>query len=382
VGLAQTFDRKPGPDVEPGRMHPNLEVVMRPPEVFVRELSPAEAQKLKRASTGAKHRSKRIRAMILLASATEMSAPEIARLYMTDESHVRKVIHEFNERGFSSLDPDYRGGRPSKTTPAERDAVVALARTRPDHQGVAATRWSIPKLSAHLDKSGLAVLSETALRHLLDDAGLSFQRTRSWKWSPDPDFRAKAERVLTLYREPPTDGPVVCFDEMGPIQLIPHQGSGWAPVGRPERLRATYKRPHGVRYFFGALDVHADRLFGRLRERKTALDVLGFLKTVRMRYPSKRRIHLVMDNLSTHWTTDIRAWAAGSNVELVPTPTYASYLNRIECHFAATSEFVVKGADYPDWPALQKALADYIGLRNGSRRDARIDLIERRKRVA
>jgi len=363
-------------------MHPNLEVAMRPPEVFVRELAPAEAQKLKRASTAAKHRSKRIRAMILLASATEMSAPEIARLYITDETHVRKVIHEFNERGFPSLDPDYRGGRPKSTTPAERDRIVAVARTRPDHQGVALTRWSIPKLSAHLEQAGLAGLSESALRQLLDEAGLSFQRTRSWKWSPDPDFREKAERVLSLYREPPTDGPVVCFDEMGPIQLIPHQGSGWAPAGRPERLRATYKRPHGVRYFFGALDVHADRLFGRLRERKAALDVLGFLQTVRMRYPARRRIYLVMDNLSTHWTKDIRAWAAESNVELVPTPTYASYLNRIECHFAATSEFVVKNADYPDWPALQKALADYIGLRNGARRNARIDLIERRTRVA
>lgn len=355
---------------------------MRPPEVFVRELLPAEAQRLKRASTGAKHRSKRIRAMVLLASATEMSAPEIARLYMTDESHVRKVIHEFNERGFPSLDPDYRGGRPSKTTPAERDRIVAVARTRPDHQGVALTRWSIPKLCAHLDKAGLAVLSETALRHLLDGAGLSFQRTRSWKWSPDPDFCAKAERVLALYREPPRDGPVVCFDEMGPIQLIPHQGSGWAPVRRPERLRATYKRPHGVRYLFGALDVHDDRLLGRLRERKAAVDVLGFLQTVRMRYPRRQRIYLVMDNLSTHWTTDIRGWANESNVELVPTPTYASYLNRIECHFAAVSEFVVKNADYPDWPTLQKAMADYICLRNGSRRDARIDLIERRKRVA
>lgn len=101
-----------------------------------------------------------------------------------------------------------------------------------------------------------------------------------------------------------------------------------------------------------------------------------------MPYPLRKRIYLVMDNLSTHWTKDIRTWAAQSNVELVPTPTYASYLNRIECHFAAVSEFVVKGADYPDWPTLQKAMADYIRLRNGSRRDARIDLIERRKRVA
>jgi transposase len=363
-------------------MYPKLEVVMRPAGVFVRELAPEEGNRLKSISRRAKYQSKRQRAHILLASATLMDAPQIARLFRTDESHVRRVIHEFNERGFPSLDPDYRGGRPTKTTPAERDRVIAVARTRPDRQGVALTRWSVPKLRAHLVKSGVADLSETALRRLLEQAGLSFQRTRSWKWSPDPDFTAKAERVLSLYRSPPSDGPVVCFDEIGPIQLIPHHGTGWAEVGRPERLRATYKRPHGVRYFFGALDVHADHLFGRLRERKSALDVLGFLKTVRMRYPPRQRIYLVMDNLSTHWTADIRTWAHESNVEFVPTPTYASFLNRIESNFAAVSDFVVKNADYPDWPTLQKALADYTRLRNGSRRTARIDLIERRTRVA
>jgi transposase len=363
-------------------MHPNPEVRMRPPEVFVRELSPEEGNRLKSISRRAKYQSRRQRAHILLASATLMSAPQIAALFRTDESHVRKVIHEFNERGFPSLDPDYRGGRPKQVTPAVRDRIVAVARTRPDHQGVPLTRWSIAKLGSHLAEAGVAGLSQSALRELLDEAGLSFQRTRSWKWSPDPDFQAKAERVLGLYREAPLDGPVVCFDEMGPIQLIPHHGAGWAPRGRPERLRATYKRPHGVRYFFGALDVHADRLFGRLRERKAARDVLGFLRTVRMRYRPSERIYLVMDNISTHWTKDVRAWAEASNVELVPTPTYASYLNRIESHFAAVSEFVVKNADHPDWSTLQKALADYIQSRNGARRDARIDLIERRTRVA
>ena len=42
---------------------------------------------------------------------------------------------------------------------------------------------------------------------------------------------------------------------MGPIQLIPHHGSGWAPAKRPERLRATYSKRDGVRYLFGAYDV-------------------------------------------------------------------------------------------------------------------------------
>jgi transposase len=362
-------------------MSPTVEVEMRPPEVFARELSLEEGRRLRSISKRAKYQSKRQRAMIVLCSANLMSAPEIAALLQTDESYVRKVIHAFNEEGFGSLDPDYRGGRPPKTTPAERDRIVAVARTRPDHQGVPLTRWSLPKLRDQLATMGVDVSAET-LRQILCAAGLCHQRTRSWKWSPDPDFTAKAERVLALYREPPADGPVVCFDEMGPIQLIPHQGSGWAPARRPERLRATYKRLGGTRYLYGALDVHDDRLFGRLRPRKGAEEVVRFLTTIRMRYDPRLRIYVVMDNLSCHWTPKVRQWAELSNVELVPTPTYASYLNRIECHFWALQEFVIKNADYESWDHLQLAMARHISYRNGPHRNRRLAELERRRRVA
>jgi transposase len=296
---------------------------------------------------------------------------------------VRKVIHEFNERGFESLRPRYRGGRPRKTTPEQRDRIVAVARARPDLQGVPLTRWSLGRLRDHLIELGVVeAISIEGLRQTLRQAGLSHQRTRSWKWSPDPDFKAKAERILSLYRDPPTDGPVVCFDEMGPIQLKPQAGSSWAPEGRPERLRATFTRPHGVRYLFGALDVHRDWLTGRLRERKNAREVLGFLHTIRMRYPARQRIHLIMDNLSTHWTADIRDWAHDSNIELVPTPTYASFLNRIEAHFGGIAEFVIKNSDYPDWDTLALAMARHISYRNGPHRDQRLARAERRHLIA
>jgi transposase len=361
-------------------MSPTSEVTMRPPEVCVRQLTAEEANRLKSISRRAKYQAKRQRAMILLASATGMSAPEIARLVRTDESHVRKVIHAFNEEGFSSLDPDYRGGRPRKTTPERRDRVVSIARARPDTQGVPMTRWSLTKLRDYLAEMGVDVSAET-LRGILHDAGLSHQRTRSWKWSPDPDFTAKAERVLSLYREPPADGPVVCFDEMGPIQLVPHQGSGWAPEKLPGRLRATFNRKGGTRYLYGAYDVHDDRLIGRLRPRKGELEVVRFLTTIRMRYDPRRRLYVVMDNLSCHWTPKVREWAAKSNVELVPTPTYASYLNRIECHFWAIQEFVVKIADHQSWDDFALAMARHISYRNGPHRHRRLAELERRRRV-
>jgi len=362
-------------------MVPTEEVAVRPPEVFVRELSPEEGARLKSISKRAKYQSKRQRAMIVLASSTGMSAPQIAALVRSDDSHVRKVIHAFNEEGFSSLDPEYRGGRPRKTTPEQRDRIVAVARARPDTQGVPLTRWSLAKLREHLAGMGV-VLSEEALRQTLIGAGLSHQRTRSWKWSPDPDFTPKAERVLSLYRAKPEDGVVVCFDEMGPIQLIPHHGSGWAPAKLPERLRATYSKQGGVRYLFGAYDVHADRLHGRLRAHKNAGEVLGFFAQIRMRYDLRLRIYLVMDNLSTHKTPAIRQWAEQANVELVFTPTYASFLNRIECHFWAIGEFVIKNADYPDWNTLARAMADHIRYRNGPHRDSRLIQAERRLLIA
>ena len=86
-------------------MSPSLEVVMRPPEVFVRELSPEEGPRLKEISKRAKYQPKRQRAMILLASSTGMPAPQIAAVVRSDESHVRKVIHAFNDRGFAFVGP-------------------------------------------------------------------------------------------------------------------------------------------------------------------------------------------------------------------------------------------------------------------------------------
>jgi transposase len=358
-----------------------MEVVMRPPEVFVRPLAHGEAVALKRRSRSAKHFSTRERASILLASNTRMSAPEIARMWQTDESHVRKVIHEFNERGLDSLDPDYRGGRPRRITAACRARIVAVAGARPDTQGVPLTRWSLPRLAAHLVGEGIEI-SPAHLGRVLAEAGLSFQRTRSWKASPDPDYETKAARVLSLYERAPEGGVVISFDQMGPISLRPTHGSGWAQSKRPERLRATFNRRHGIRYGFGAFDVHADRLRLRLRERRRGTDTLGFMRTIRCCYPSRTRIYWIQDGLSANWTPNIRAFAANNNIELVPTPTHASYLNRIEAHFRPINEFVVSNADYLNWDAFAHALARHIHHRNGPDRDRRITALERKLTIA
>jgi len=175
---------------------------------------------------------------------------------------------------------------------------------------------------------------------------------------------------------------VISFDEKGPESLCPKQGRGWAQRGRPERLRATYNRRHGVRYLVGALDVHADYLRARLRPRRDGASTLVFMQQIRLAYPRRLRLYWIQDNLSCHWTPAIREWAAASNVELVPTPTYASFLNRIESHFGAIDEFVCANADYLDWDAFDHAMGQHIRHRNSpeARAERKTQAEQRRRR--
>jgi hypothetical protein len=50
-------------------------------------------------------------------------------------------------------------------------------------------------------------------------------------------------------------------------------------------------------------------------------------------------------------------------MELVPTPTYASYLNPVECHFTPISQFVVANADYLDWGRLRVRAPPHLPAR-------------------
>ena len=318
----------------------------------------------------------------MLASNVKMSAPQIAEMWRTDPSWVRKVIHEFNERGMDSLRPRYRGGRPRRITTDQRQQIIAVAGARPDRQGVPLTRWSLPRLAIHLAEQEIAEVSFGHLRVLLAEAGLSFQRTRTWKASPDPDYEPKAARILDLCAKPPPAGVVISFDQMGPVSLRPTAGAGWAPKGRPERQRADYNRLHGTRYVFGAYYVHHDRLRVRLRPRRRGSDMLAFMTQIRASYPARLRIYWIQDNLSANWTPDIRTFAAGHKIKLVATPTYASYLNPVECHFSAITQFVVANADYLDWDAFAFALARHITYRNGDHRDRRLVIAENRHRIA
>jgi hypothetical protein len=62
-----------------------------------------------------------------------------------------------------------------------------------------------------------------------------------------------------------------------------------APCKRPVRLRATYHRTHGIRYFHGCYSVGDDQLWGVTWHRKGADHTLAAQRRERARVRSERQ---------------------------------------------------------------------------------------------
>jgi len=228
----------------------------------------------------------------------------------------------FNEIGLAALDPRWAGGRPRLLSPDYEDFVVQTATTRPGKLGQPFTRWSIRKLAAFLRRAHGRVicLGREALRCLLARRGVTFQRTKTWKESTDPDRDAKLDRIEDVLEGFPDR--TFAFDEFGPLGIRPTAGHCWSDQGRPERLPATYKRTHGVTHFHGGYSAGDDTLWGVNRHRKGAANTLAALRSIRATRPDGAPIYVITDNLSAHKGRTLRQWAKRNNVHCAsPRPT-------------------------------------------------------------
>jgi transposase len=176
---------------------------------------------------------------VVLCSAQGMSVPQITGTIFADSGHIRSVLKDFNGRGFAALWPGRSPGRPRRIDEQTRERLVAIALSRPHDLGLPFTHWSLPKLRDHLIESGVVEsISHEGARQLLLERGVSFQRTKTWKQSTDPEF----ERKKGLFSRSTGAGRAVAGGSASTssLQVRPQPGLCWAPQGSPERLRATY----------------------------------------------------------------------------------------------------------------------------------------------
>jgi transposase len=350
--------------------------------VRARRLTDEEGRRLQQIVRRGKHGSIRVRrALIIMASSSGTPVPAIARLAAADEDTVRDVVHAFNEKGLAALDPRWAGGRPRLISDDDVEVIVTAAATRPEKLGLPFTHWSLRKLAACLarDATRPVAIGRERLRQILHQRGISFQRTRTWKESRDPDKDAKLDRIEYVTTRFP--GRCFAFDQFGPLSIRPVHGTSRAKQKKPGRLPATYHRTHGIRYFHGCYSLADDQLWGVIRRRKGGDHTLAALQSIRAARPGGYRLYVIAGNLSANKTPAIRGWAERANVELCFTPTSASWANPIEAQFGPLRTFVMGDSSHPNHAVLARRLQDYLRWRNANARHPDVLAAQRRERA-
>ncbi|HUW82640.1 MAG TPA: IS630 family transposase [Phycisphaerae bacterium] len=339
--------------------------------VEARRPNPYERQKLQHMKRQCTNAVNSRHARVILLSGGGVSNAEIAWRVGYSDVWVRQIIRRFNDGGVPAISwyPYYCAhGEPRKFFAEIVEQVVEVALSSPKAL-IGMNGWSLAKLRAYLiEQKIIGSISLSWLRAILRQRKVRWRHSKTWKESTDPEFWPKYRAVRRLYKHPSRNGRVICVDEFGPLNLQPRGGLCLTgPSRRVERHRATYNRCGGVRHMFGAYDLKTDRLFGIFTRQKNWVEFLSFLRWLRRRYRSGEILYIVLDNASFHLKAEVRAWAAEHRIRFYFTPSSASWLNRIECHFTALRNFALNNSDFRTHEEQQEAIESYLDWRNGTR---------------
>jgi transposase len=99
---------------------------------------------------------------------------------MGSPSTVVYLVHRFTERGLAVLTSGAGRGRTATYDGAARAQIVATAQQPPERRPDGSATWSLSTSQRRLRRDGLARSGTSTIRRVLQDAGGSYQRTRSW----------------------------------------------------------------------------------------------------------------------------------------------------------------------------------------------------------
>jgi transposase len=132
---------------------------------------------------------------VIRLSAQKRHLDEIADALDLSTSGVRRIVHDFHERGLDALRRQPMGPKdPARTFDTEKATrLVAIAHQSPRDFGKDRSTWTLPLLAEVAFAEGLTAreVSGETVRQAIVALGHSWQRAKKWIRSPDPQYAIK-----------------------------------------------------------------------------------------------------------------------------------------------------------------------------------------------
>ena len=216
------------------------------------------------------------------------------------------------------------------------------------------THWSARTLEQVIvEKEIVTSIHYTSIALLLRRADLQPHRYRYWKTTQwDEEALERAAKILWCYERVEwlwnRGEIVVCVDEKPNFQILHRlQPKQLMVPGQMERHEFEYQR-HGTLNLLTGLTVYTGEMWAECLERNDGAHFRPATERYLASLESAKKIHLIIDNGSSHTSADTQAFFQTLNphTRVLFTPPHASWLNQAELLLRA---FSARYLDRGDW---------------------------------
>ena len=148
----------------------------------LRRLRPAEQVVLQRIVKSNSERVDHVRraAALLAVAQGEVFIHAARQAGLRSGTTVADLVARFNRHGLAAVRVAPGRGRTPTYSRADRVRIVATAQRQPNRRTDGTATWSLTTLQRSLRRAGLPHVGTSTIRRVLQDAGSSYQRTRTW----------------------------------------------------------------------------------------------------------------------------------------------------------------------------------------------------------
>ena len=304
-----------------------------------------------------------LRAKIVLAAWRREPNAKIARDLGVCVDTVRCWRRRFRRQGIPGLCDRPRPGRRPIYGLDEQLLIVATVTGQPPETE---SHWTHRGLAQHLAEP--VGISASQIGRILASLDVKPHRVRGWLNRPaDPAFHTKAQAVCALYLHPPADAVLFSVDEKTAMQARSRKRAT-RPVrpGRVERREFEYVR-HGTVSLMAALNVTTGTVHPKIIERNDSATFIEFLTELAATVDPAKKIHLILDNGSSHTSKATRKWISQHpRFTVTYTPCHASWVNMIEIFFSILTRRMLRRGDFASRDDLIQKITKFIRTYNST----------------
>lgn len=344
----------------------------RPEMSLPRALAPDEVLLLKKYKASMHKRySAKATALLMLNKTTTMA--ELVRATGRQPSTIYRWLRLFAKQGINFIEVKLRHPERERHIEQRRVRIIDILHTPPAAYNINRTSWNYASIAEVYAALYSVHISVKTVERAVKASGCTWRRARRVQTSPDPLYREKITKVFETLRALKEDEAFFFIDEAGPYQVKKYGGVALCPPGTvrtlPERQRSK-----GKVLLVAALEALSNQVTWRFIENKGSQSTIDIIEDIRLKYSKRSKLYVTWDSLVTHRSLTIDDWikrinreaghGIGPQIEVVPLPSHAQFLNVIESVFSGMKRAIIANSDYGSKKEMEGAISRHYEERN------------------